>query len=387
MERDATAVGERRKLRLLWLIDSLTLGGAEKLAASFARSFDRTGTELTVCCLKTIAGNAVEDELRRSGVDVVNLQIRNLRDLRGFARLIGLIREKRFDIVHAHLTYASSWGALASRWTGVPLVATLHVAPVRSSRWSREWIRQWLMCRLLRWWSYRTIAVSRAIANAYGDAGLLPPSKLAVIYNGVETSTPQDHQRGIVRWEQESEDRVVIAAVAVLREGKGIEILLRAMRQIVQDEPRSVLWIIGDGERRATLQELAVQLGLAGRVRWFGYRRDVERILSGADLFVQPTLMDAFPTAVLEAMAAGKAVIASAVGGVPEIIGDGESGILVEPGDAEAIVRAVRRLLHSPQERERLAEAGRRVVGERFSVRQWITQLDELYHSAAPGVR
>ncbi|HUP50652.1 MAG TPA: glycosyltransferase [Thermoanaerobaculia bacterium] len=178
-----------RTIRLLWLIDSLTLGGAEALVVPFARRAAGSGFDLTVCARKTIAGNPLEPEIRASGAALVNLEAGTLRDLGAFRRLLDVLRRHGTELIHAHLTYAAIWGALAARRTGVPLVASLHVSP-------------------------------------------------------------------------------------------------------------------------------------AGAVVWTGFRRDVGRRLSAADLFVLPTLRDAFPTVVLEAMAAGKPVVATAVGGIPEIYED-----------------------------------------------------------------
>ena len=118
-------------MRLLWLIDSLTVGGAESLVVPFARKYRG---DLTIACVTSIAGNAIEAELKKDGVNVINLESRNLRDRRAYRRLLALAREKKFDLVHAHLTYAAIWGSRLARRTGIPCVASLHVAPPTAFR-------------------------------------------------------------------------------------------------------------------------------------------------------------------------------------------------------------------------------------------------------------
>jgi glycosyltransferase involved in cell wall biosynthesis len=357
-------------VRLLWLIDSLNLGGAEKLTALYAAAVRGTGTELTVCCLKSINDNPVEEEIRGTGTEVINLGARNLRDTRALRRLVELMKARRFDLVHAHLTYAVIWGALAARRAGVPLVATLHVAPVSRKWHDRDMLRQRLLAWLVRRRACRVVAVSRAIATEW--AKLIPAKRIVVVHNGVAIPP-------FLKRRQEVAPR--LATVAVLREGKGINVLLHAMTRVVRRVPDAVLTIVGDGPSGDYLRALATELGLDASVRWLGYRADALQLLGEVDIFVHPTLLDAFPGGVLEAMASGCAVIASDVGGVPEIIDHGRTGLLVPAGDSEALAEAMVRLIENGEERKRLGEAGRASVAQRFSVDRWVAALDEVYSS------
>lgn len=367
-------------MRLLWLIDSLTLGGAERLVLTFAREARNHDLELTVCCLKTIGGNPLEEKLRETGVEVVNLESRNLRDRGAFRRLLHLIRKRQIDVIHAHLAYASIWGAVASRLTGVPMVATVHVAPSSGGRFGREVIRQRLLSFVLSRWAFRVVAVSGAIRDAWIAAKLVKRKKAVVIHNGVDLSEPPG--RHILRLEVAIDaSTLLLGSVAVLREGKGINVLLHALQRVPEEIDFAAV-IVGDGPQRLYLQQLSTELGLAGRVRFLGYREDVSRLYPNFDIFVHPTMMDAFPTAVLEAMVASKPVIASDVGGVPEIVDDGESGILVPPADSEALAGAIVRLARDPSERSRLGRNGRHIVEERFAVAKWMSELRQLYEEA-----
>jgi glycosyltransferase involved in cell wall biosynthesis len=372
-------------MRLLWLIDSLTLGGAESLVATFAEAARGTELELTVCALKTIDGNPIEKRLRPAGFDVVNLGARNLRDLGAFRRLVALIREREIDVVHSHLTYASIWGGLAAARARVPHVATLHTLPLQSQASASDRVRQRILARVLSHHAFRVVAVSQAQADAWVDAGLVDGEKVSVIPNAVDVegagdSPPAPHPAGggIGR----NAHSATVGTVAVLREGKGLDVLLRAFRDVRKAYDGAKLVIAGDGPLRAALEREANELGLGESVRWLGYRDDVQSVLASLDVFVHPTLRDALPTAVLEAMAAGVAVVASHAGGVPEIVEHESNGLLVEAGNEEALAAAIARLLNDENLRDRLAAAGRETVRERFGVGLWLERLSGTYRDA-----
>ena len=349
-------------MRLLWLIDSLTAGGAESLVVPFAR---RCPYDLTVCCLSTIAGNPIEQELRAIGVDVVNLGARNLRDRAAFRRLGQLVRERRIDLVHAHLTYAAIWSALLSRATKIRSIASLHASPaatrsLQSSRLHRAAanVRDCVMRFVLRRWSSRVIAVSDALARVYRE---LDP---VTVHNGIDL--------GGFTHERIPAQPPTVVAVCVLRRGKGMEVLLEAARAVV----RATFLIIGDGPMRAEWTALAERHGVGDRVQWAGHCRDVGARLAGCDLFVHPSFDDAFPTVLLEAMAAGLPVVASRVGGIPEIVEDGVTGRLVPPGDAGRLAAAINEVLAHPGS---MGEAGRARARREFTAEAWIARLDRVY--------
>ncbi len=362
-------------MRLLWLIDSLALGGAERLVMTFARSA-RGRADLTICALKTIGGNPIERPLRELGVEVVNLEARNLRDRDALGRLATLVMERRIELVHAHLTYASIWGALLARRTGVPLVSTLHTLPVADRPWSRDRVRQRLMTFLLRRRAARVIAVSRDQASAWTDRGLLPARMVSVVPNGVELPPRRD------RTAEPGFPFLRLGTAAVLREGKGIDVLLRAFARVVKAAPGVTLSIAGDGPLRESLQREADSLGLGSAVHWLGYRDDVSALVSSFDVFVHPALFDALPTAILEAMAAGVPVVASATGGIPEIVTDGVDGLLVPPGDAQGLAAAILRLGNHRTLMREMGQMARARIEAEFSAERWVERLEAIYHEA-----
>jgi glycosyltransferase involved in cell wall biosynthesis len=376
VERARPAVRPGERIRLLWLIDSLNVGGAESLILPFARALDPRRLELTVCSLTTINGNLLKASIEEAGIQTVNLEARSLRDLRAFRRLLRLLRTDRFDLLHAHLTYASIWGALAGRLTRVPTVASLHVAPPESGA---DGLRDRLMRFTLRRWAARTIAVSDSLRTQYLAAGGLDARRVVTIHNGIEAGRfvkSRAECRARIREEFGiPQDVPLLVCVSVLRLGKGIDVLLQAATLM----PGHHILIVGDGAMRAEWEELALALGLADRVRFAGHRDDVSEWLAGGDILVHPSLADAFPTVLLEAMAAGLPVVASDVGGIPEIVIPSRTGLLVPPGDPQALAAAVQSLGTGFADSSEMGLEGRRIVEDQFSTDAWMARVERLY--------
>jgi glycosyltransferase involved in cell wall biosynthesis len=358
------------------------MGGAESLVVPFIRGYDTSRYELFVCCLTSIGGNVVEKEIRGEGVPFTNLGARNLRDVAAFRRLLRFVREHDIQLIHAHLTYASTWAAIVSRITGVPSIASLHVAPPTAGRGAV--VRDFLMRAALKRWASVVIAVSGALRDQYLRLRSVDPAKYRAVHNGIELARfagDRAESRELLRRELDIPPHARVAVtVSVLREGKGVEMLLAAADAVVKQVPDAYLLIVGDGEKREEWMALSRTLGAAAdRVRWAGYRRDVHAILPGCDLLVHPSLADAFPTVLLEAMAAGLAVVASNVGGIPEIVVEGVTGRLVPPADPERLTEAMVALLSDPATTERMSAAARQIARERFSTAAWIGRLNAVY--------
>lgn len=372
--------------RILWLVDSLGAGGAEALVVTFAESIDPREMELAVACLH--AGDGVNaQKLRAAGIAVLDLHARSLRDVGAFRRLLRILRERRIELVHAHLTYAAIWSALASRLTGIPSIASLHVSPdttktLEDSRRHRVMtaIRDRLMRAVVNRWSRAVVTVSSALRDDYLARGL-DPAKVRVVHNGIAIERFR-RSRAEARERLQRELHIpsgapIAATVAVLRPGKGVDVLIRAAQQ-VRD---ACFVIIGDGPKREEWQSLAARIGVADRIRWAGFRTDVDALLAGCDLFVHPSLDDAFPTVLLEAMAAGLPIVASRVGGIPEIVTPGVTGELVAPGDAGELARTISTLLADRSAMERLRE-GARSHADEFSTQAWVQRLNAVYRES-----
>jgi glycosyltransferase involved in cell wall biosynthesis len=377
-------------IRLLWLLDTLGIGGAEGLAIPFARSLDRSRFQLYVGCHGKLENSGVERELRRLGVPLFEVGARNMRDRAAFRRLVEFVKREEIDVVHAHLTYSAVWSALLSRSTGIPSFASLHVAPAATREFRKTLrfrlatdLRDRLMRFVLNRWSNGVIAVSSALRETYLEGGGLHPDKVQVVHNGIELARFQ-RERAETRVRLEGEFEIppgapILVTVSVLRPAKGIEVLLETVQRV----PEAYFLIVGGGPKEEEFRELAAKSGVGGRVRWAGFRTDVDALLAGCDLFVHPSLADAFPTVLLEAMAAGLPVIASRVGGIPEIVVPGVTGELVPPGDPNALASAINALLTKPAAMAAMSEAARQRAQREFSAEAWLARLGQLYEQVA----
>jgi glycosyltransferase involved in cell wall biosynthesis len=167
--------------------------------------------------------------------------------------------------------------------------------------------------------------------------------------------------------------------VAVLRPPKGIQFMIRALPTILAAHPNTYYLIVGSGAHQDALREEVRRAAIEDRVLFAGMRRDVPRVLAASDLFVLPTLTEALPTVLAEAMAAKLPIVASRVGGIPEMIQDGQNGILVQPEDPETLAGACIQLLNSPEKRIEMGAAGHRIANQKFSIERQVHQLKELY--------
>jgi glycosyltransferase involved in cell wall biosynthesis len=210
----------------------------------------------------------------------------------------------------------------------------------------------------------------------------IPAGKIDVVYNGVDTAVfAQCEKREEVRSELHiPPDSTVVGIVGRLSEEKGgVDVLIRAIARLRKINPNLRLLVVGDGPLRGNLEALADESAPGGAIMFTGTRNDVAHLLSAMDLFVLPSLNEALPIVVLEAMAAGLPVIATNVGGVPEIVEHEKTGLLVAPGSEDALYSALNRLTYDAYLRERLAQAGRRRVTSDFTIERMVERIEGLY--------
>ncbi|MGA1875732.1 MAG: glycosyltransferase family 4 protein [bacterium] len=387
MDKAIPDAGQGRSISLLWLIDSLNMGGAENLLISFARALKEQSIKFSACCLKSIGGNPLESEIQAMDVPFLNLQSVNLRDYRAFLRLIRFIKDRKIDVIHAHLTYAGIWGTLAGRLTNTPCLTTLHVVPPEGKPWRRQVIRNRLLCKLLNRWGDGIITVSGALRHLYINSCDLDPGKIFIVPNGID-GTAFSQKTGNERLSLRREfgfppEARIIVTVCVLRKAKGLDHLLSAAPAIIEADPGIRFLIVGDGPYREEMVQRSIREGLDSHIFWAGFRRDVPQILGASDLFVLPSLEDAFPTVLLEAMASGLPVVATNVGGIPEIVEHGRTGLLVPAGQPLLLAREILALLGEPDRLMTFGLQARKRVLTHFSEALWTERLIRLYKQIA----
>jgi len=318
-------------------------------------------------------------------IPVVDLGIARLRQHDGYRRVARLIDEVSPHLVHTQLEFSNVLGIIAAHRRGIPAVSTLHTLD-RPQTGSRDARRFRLMAWVLRRYADRVIAVSESARIHHLAVAGLDPGRVITVHNGIDLGdfTAAPGTGAAVRKELGIPAAApLLTTVAVLREPKGLQHMITGMPAVIDQVPDARYLVVGDGDHRPLLEQLAAAVGVAERIFFAGARRDVGRILAATDVFVLPSLTEALPTVLAEAMAASLPVVATSVGGTPEMVEDGHSGYLVPPGDPAALTATVSRLLANPLQAAAMGRAGRRVAEARFDLRRQAAELVEEYRFLA----
>jgi len=361
------------RIRVVYLAHAFQVGGAEEMVLNLARRLpDRF--EPMVCCIHELG--SIGREIRASGVPVRVLGLNpGLRRPWDVARIQRFFRETRPQIVHTFLLTASLYGRLAAMLARVPIVIGTEVNIYARKRQSHA-----LAERLLMPGTDRVVASAESVRDFYIRQVHADPAKVEVIYNAVDwaqlhTTRTRDAIRGSLNVPV---DRPVAGVIARLTEQKGHRYLLDALAGTPALAQVHLL-VVGDGDLRDTLRARVEAAGLSSRVHFLGGRRDLGDLLSAIDMFVLPSLWEGLPLSLVLAMGAGVPVVSTTVGGVPEVVEDGRTGLLVPPGDAAALGVAVARLVTDPALGRRLADAARAEVLPKFGVDDYVASVAGLY--------
>ena len=314
---------------------------------------------------------------RAAGLEVVGVRMRGAWDLRAVCALRRLIRLERVSIVHTHSSVDGWVGGLAARASAVPVVRTRHVSIRIRRRWNPVYRRL----------ADRVITSGEAIRNLVVDAGI-DPARVVAIPAGVDLGDFAGRPgNGDAIRQGLGLSRPVIGSVAMFRGSKGHAHLLDAFATVHARHPAARLLLVGDGIRRPWVEGLARDRRLADAVVFTGFRTDVPDLLRAMDCFVlASTRTEGVPQSLLQAFAAGVPVVASAVGGIPEVVKDGDTGILVPPADAPALARAIEVVLGDRAGAAVRSRAARHLVEERFSHGAALSRLLALYDEVITGV-
>ncbi|MCU0497711.1 MAG: glycosyltransferase [Anaerolineae bacterium] len=354
-------------LRVLFLIDTMQMGGAERITAQLLPGFDRI--QPLLCTLQPRRDSPLTTQLQ--AIPRFDLGARRLLDPIAFMRLLQLLRTQQIDLIHAQLQDATIFAALAGRLTGLPVVITRHLIGDDTATPRKRWRNQ-LEQAAIRWGVTRLICVSDAARDHYAQLTGLPSDRFITIYNGIDLTpynTPSDRSR--LRADLGLDPQaLIVTMVGVMRPGKGHEIAIRAAEAL----PTLHFLLVGDGERRADLEAHAPP-----NVRFLGQRLDIPQIWRASDIAILPSESEALPTVLIEAGAAALPTIATRVGGIAEVVIDGETGLLIPPKDPAALITAIQTLIQRPD--LRLSMGGRAAdwVRERFTLDGQRAALSALY--------
>jgi len=366
-------------IRVHVLIDSLGMGGAEFLLGEFAARDPAAGLELSVGYLHERGDDRGRRRLRAAGVEPVHVPVTSLVGPGGWLRVRTHLQAAKADVLHTHLGTSDFLGGIAARSLRLPAVSTVHVMEWPRSR--RNDVKVELISAARRYCMARVIAVSTPAARWLIDHRWARPRQVVTVHNGVHGAARPGAGREVRRALGLADDALVIAMLSVLREEKGHDLGIAAVAALRARFPGVQLLVVGDGEARPGLEALAATTD--GLVTFAGHRDDVMDVLDAADVLLHPSRIDAFPGALLEAMAAGVPVVATAVGGIPDVVDDGRTGILVAPPPSPAaLAAAVAPLLDDGAFRRRLADAGRRRFEREFSAERWVERVRDVYAAA-----
>ena len=367
------------KLRIIEMIDKPALGGGQTAVLLLARGL---APEVFEAAVSSGGGGPLVDEAGRRGLRHIPFSVGSRLSLKPVAEIVRILEVEKTDILHTHGGYAGLYGRWAARRARTPVVVhTLHgihylhyrnPALRRLSIWQERFLSRTTDALVLVCQSDMALAKKHRLAAR---------EKLIVIPNGLDASAADNRPSAPDLWAELGleQGKPVVGTVARLHRQKGIIHLLGAAPRILDAVPGAKIVVVGDGPLGRELRRRAAAPGLEGRFVFLGEREDAGSIMALFDVFVLPSLWEGLPFVLVEAAAVGKPIVATAVDGVPEVIDNGTTGVLVRPGNADALADAVISLLSDKARAAEMAEAARSLIPPRFPLRRTVEQHQDLY--------
>jgi sugar transferase (PEP-CTERM/EpsH1 system associated) len=372
-----------KPLHILQVVHSLAIGGTERVVCDLVRRFNDGEFRTSVCCLDGLGEFGAE--LRAGGVRVHVLGRKPGLDISITARLRNLYRQEKVDLIHAHQYTPYFYAAAAAFRAGMrPVIFTEH---------GRHWpdqlrLKRAMANQLLSLTTAAYTAVSEFSRQSLVQFEKMPGRKIQVIYNGIDVDDVRcaiDDRQRLRRDAGLNDDDLLVLSIGRLDPIKDFGTLIGAFAEAARRSPRAFLWIAGDGDEayKRQLHQSITELGMVDRVKLLGARRDVGALLTACDLYALPSITEALSMTILEAMVAGRAVLATQTGGNPELVVDQTTGVLVPVGNVPAMAQALAHLLEDGSRRQRMGAAGRARVEKLFSKEQCFAQYRDLYRSVS----
>lgn len=359
------------KTKVLHLTTGAKMAGAENLLVSVADRYDRKNFEYLFCTLSK--KGSLHDRLQQYDVKAYSLDIKGIFDFPGaLIKLVFLLRKENVEIIHTHLLHACIFGQIAACISGVKYrLMTRHYTDYLHLFGNS---RQRYMDRLSTSIATKIIAVSHAAKTVMSTREGVNSDKIVVVHNGF------DEKRISFFNINPTEDGFKhVVSIASLEPRKGHRFFIEAASEIALVKPDVRFLIVGDGAIGEDLKHMVETLNLSSKIKFLGYREEIFDILRYADIFVQPSVEEGFGISILEAMAMGKPIVASRVGGIPEIIKDGVCGFLVPPADKYALAQAIIRLLDDESLIRKMGHKAKAIVKDYFSIEKMVRSYEDIY--------
>ncbi|MDZ7345055.1 MAG: glycosyltransferase [candidate division KSB1 bacterium] len=378
--RPDLGVRPQNRLRLLQIVDGFRLGGAENKLCELIANLDRQKFEILLANVGP--SGPLAEKFNRLGIEIFHFPRRFGFDPLPLWQLFRLMRQRRIDVVQTTLLWADLVGCIAAGLAGVPAILSWETVSHEGDPFHNNFQRRFGY-RLAMKFADVIVPVSEEIKRSLMRRRYISHRKIRVVYYGVDLKKfyPNGRDAALAKRQEfgAGPDDIVIGVFARLEPPKGHRFLLEALPEVVKRYPQVRVILVGDGALRPTLEAKIRELRLAEHVALLGMRKDMNDLLNAVDLFVLPSISEGLPNVILEAMACQKPVIATAVGGIPEVVQHRENGYLVSPGDAHALQEILLQSLHERHNWDHLARQARRTVETEFSLERQVASFEAIY--------
>lgn len=367
------------KINILHIYQNSKIGGVQQQLLSLLKAYNRERFNPIFCCLGP--KEEIGKEIEGTGIEFIPLnKLRYNRFSPGIVlELHRLMKKKQIHVVRTHRYRSNLYGRLAAFLAGVPVI----IASVHDNYRTDKRPKRRIMNRILSKITDKIVAVSEDVKEDIMRYDRIDPSKIEVIPNGidVERFNPEKNTTDIRKEFSLEEDDIVIGFIGRIVPAKGLEYLLNALPYLKEEFKNIKLFIVGEGSLVEELKERAKKNNVFDNILFIGRRRDIPEILASINIFVMPSIAEGFPNALLEAMAMGKPIVTTEVGGIPEIVKNGFNGLLVPPRDTVSLSKAIKELISNDQLAAKLGQAARDLVHDNLSIKAIAQKWQSLYLS------
>ncbi|MBF0217611.1 MAG: glycosyltransferase family 4 protein [Candidatus Omnitrophica bacterium] len=377
------------KIKVTHIITRLDPGGSSTNTVETVSRLDRKRYEILLIYGRTHDPDGlIEKDLAQRGIRYIRMDelVREpdpIKDIRAFWKMTGILREEKPDIVHTH----SSKGGVIGRWSaflaGVRVIVHTPHGHIFYGYFNRFETAVYMVAeKITSLITTRLITLTKKGKEEHIELGIISPARIVPIYSGIDIkyfSEFKADREGIRKALGFSGKKVIFGTVARLDPVKGNRYLIEAMGHIKNNVPDQALIIVGGGSEEKALMEMAEDEGIRNDVRFIGHVGDVRPYMAVMDIFVLASLNEGMGRALIEAMAMEKPVISTRTGGIPEVVSDGETGLLVEPADSAGLAREMQALALDPPRARILGARGRKKVTEVFGIDKMVDDIENLY--------